>query len=315
VNEQRTDAKGQVVFSDLMPATTLSVTVRDAMGASVADRTTTLAADEWGTMELTISRPLLSFTGVVRDELGLALAEAGIEFTDTQSANRANVSARSDAEGHFEFSGLSNPVGLLRVRKTGFAPLSLPEFQIPPVGVIADIRLERGLRLTLRIVDTRGAPVRGDLRLELQGERPFQGRRASDNEWDFSNLPRYSMVAVGNVGGREYRQDLEPLNGNQDFLVPIQGGLEVTLRLDPALLQAKLRMSLRARDDRRVQPSQECLGETLQTRTFAPMKPGDYQLVLMQLVRDGERVSWVNVGAVQRVTITEGPNTRVELSR
>jgi len=316
VNEQRTDEQGRAVFSDMVPGSPLSITVRDAMGASVAERATTLAADEWATLELSIPRALLSFSGVVRDELGLALAEAGIEFTDMQNPNRANVSARSDADGRFAFAGLSNPIGLLRVRKSGFAPLTVPEFQIPPPGVIADIRLERGLRLTLRMVDSRGAPVRGEnLRLDLAGERPSQGRRISDNEWEFSNLPRIGMVAVGSAGNREYRQDVEPLNGNQDFLVPVQGGLEVTLRLDPSLLQSTLNLSLRARDDRRVRLSQNLSGEPLQTRTFAPMLPGEYQLSVTQYVPDGQRGTWIALGAVQKVTVTEGANQRLEISR
>ena len=207
-------------------------------------------------------------------------------------------------------------MGTLRVRKTGFAPLSLTQFQIPALGVIADIRLERGLRVTLRVVDSRGAPVRGEnLRLEMPGERPFQGRRTGDNEWDFSNLPHVTMTAIGSVGSREYRHEMEPLNGNQDFLVPVQGGLEVSLRLQPALLQTTIRISLRARDDRRVAPAQSLTGETLQTKTFAPLLPGDYQLVVMQMSAEGGRGNWTPLGAAQQVTIREGAILRLEIER
>ncbi|HUR27854.1 MAG TPA: carboxypeptidase-like regulatory domain-containing protein [Planctomycetota bacterium] len=316
-NDQRTNDDGRAVFSDLAPATQLTVNVRDAMGASVAERAVTIAADEWSSIDLTISRALLAFSGIVRDEQGLALAEANVEFSDTQNQGRGSVSARSDADGRFRFSGLGNATGLLRVRKTGFAPLTLPEFQIPPPGVIADLRLERGLRLALRVVDKHGAPVRGDnLRLESPGERPFQGRRAGDSEWEFANLPRQAVTAIGMVGNREYRQEVEPLNGNQDFVVPVQGGLEVTVRLDPSLLQSSLRLTLRAREDRRIAPSQPLLQETLQVRTFAPVLPGTYQLIVMQLVQDEQRgANWVNVGEQQRITIAEGANQRIEIAR
>lgn len=315
-NVQRTDAKGAACFSDITPAVPFTVTVRDAMSASVAERTVTLAADEWSTLEIPIPNALLSFSGVVRDEQGLALAEAGVDFTDMQGGNRASTSAHSDADGHFEFSGLSNPVGILRVRKSGFAPLSLPDFQIPPPGVLADIRLERGLRLSLHVVDPRGAPVYAEnLRLELAGERPFQGRRTSDSEWEFTNLPHVGVTAIGTVGSHEYRHEVEPLNGNQEFLVPAQGGLEVTLRLNTSVLHSTVRIWVRSRDDRRVTPNQTMTAETLQTRTFAPLLPGEYLLSVSQFVPDDQHGNWITLGAVQHVTIAEGVNQRLGIER
>lgn len=315
-NEQRTDGQGKTTFSDLPVGTPTRVSVRDAIGGVVADQSITLGAEEWRTLPIQVAHALLAFSGVVRDEAGLALAEASIEFGVSQGRNNNNVSTRSDADGRFSFSGLNNPVGTLRVRKSGFAPVTIVDFQIPPPGVIADIRMERGLRLTLRVVDERGAPVRGEnLRLELAGERPFQGRRSTDNEWDFSNLPRESMKAIGVVGAREYRQDIEPLNGNQDFRVPVQGGLEVGLRLDPALLQAPLRIVLRARDDRRIGLTQNLEPVAFQTRKYEPVLPGEYQLNVSQFQQTDQRGEWVNIGATQKITIAPGASQHIELER
>ena len=312
----RTDEEGKAEFSDLPAASPLRVIVRDAMGAIVAEQQVTLEESEWRALELRIPLALLAFSGVVRDEQGLPLAEARVEFQQGPQGRQPSVSENSDADGRFEFSGLSQPTGMLRVRKTGFAPLTVPDFQIPPQGTLVDLRLERGLRISLRIVDERGTPVRGDnLRLELAGERAFQGRRDGESQWSFSNLPRVGLVAIANVGSREYRQEIEPLNGDQDFRVPVHGGLEIELRLGPELMQKPVRLTLRARDDRRVILTQGLAKEPLQTRRFVPLLPGDYQLSVVELVNKGNGNEWSNLGAVQRVKIEPGETLRLEVER
>jgi len=314
--DARTDEEGKAEFSDLPAGVLLRVGVRDAMGAIVAEQQLTLEESQWRSLELSMPQALLAFAGVVRDEQGLPLAEARVEFQQGAQGRQQSVSENSDADGSFAFAGLSQPAGTLRVRKIGFAPLTVSDFQIPPRGTPVELRLERGLRIVLRIVDERGTLVRGDnLRLELAGERAFTGRRDGNSEWSFSNLPRVSLVAIANVGSREYRQEIEPLNGDQDFRVPVHGGLEVELRLAPELTQKPLRLTLRARDDRRVVLTQGLAKEPLQTRRFVPLLPGDYQLNLVELVNKGNGNEWSNVGAVQRLKIQPGETLRLELER
>jgi hypothetical protein len=251
----------------------------------------------------------------VRDELGLALAEASVEFLQGSRNRPQSVGRRSDGDGMFEFSGLSQASGMLRVRKTGFAPLTVPDFQIPADGTLVVLRLDRGLRLVLSVVDERGRPIRADsLRLEMPGERAVQGRR-SDDAWQFSNLPRTSMSGVASVGNREFRQAIEPLNGDQEFRVPAQGGLELTLRLQPASQFLPLRLNLRARDDRRVLVTKTLTQDALQTALVEPLLPGEYTLNVVQFVRDGQRADWVVLGSTQRIKIPADGNLRLEVAR
>lgn len=315
-NEQRTDGEGRAVFSDFPAEVPLRLLVRDALGGSAADQTVTLAVEEWRAIDVTLARQLLSFQGIVRDEQGLALAEAGVEFVAGGGQGRNSVSTRSDVDGRFSFSGLTGPIGTLRVRKTGFAPVTLTPFELPPPGMVADIRLERGMRLCLRIVDERGAPVRGEsLRLELAGERPFQGRRLSENEWEFGSLPREPLVAVGMVGRREYRHEIEPLNGDQDFRVPLQGAVEISVRLVTLAPQASLRLMMRARNDRRVAFTKDLEATTLQSVRFDPVLPGDYAVEVQQYEAEGDGGQWKVRGQAQRVQVAEGVPTRLDLER
>jgi hypothetical protein len=194
--------------------------------------------------------------------------------------------------------------------------VTLSEFRIPPPGIVADIRMERGLRLSLRVVDERGTPIRADrLWLEAAGERPFQGRRSDDNGWDFSNLPRAELLAVAVVNSRDYRRAIDTLNGDQDLRIPVQGALEVTLRLDPALLGSNMRLMLRARDNQRVVHSSKVEPTPYQTCKFELLLPGEYTLALSQYVQDGQRGQWANVGQAQRVTIAPGGAQRLEFVR
>jgi hypothetical protein len=313
--DQRSDEQGRVEFSNVPPELPLRVIVRDAVSTSVAEQQLTLQIDEWREIELSIPHALLAFSGVVRDELGLALAEASVEFLQGSRNRPQSVGRRSDGDGMFEFSGLSQASGMLRVRKTGFAPLTVPDFQIPADGTLVVLRLDRGLRLVLSVVDERGRPIRADsLRLEMPGERAVQGRR-SDDAWQFSNLPRTSMSGVASVGNREFRQAIEPLNGDQEFRVPAQGGLELTLRLQPASQFLPLRLNLRARDDRRVLVTKTLTQDALQTALVEPLLPGEYTLNVVQFVRDGQRADWVVLGSTQRIKIPADGNLRLEVAR
>ncbi len=314
--EQRTNEKGRATFSDMPPAVPLIIVVRDAMGVSVSTQKAALEAEEWRELNIEIPKPLMAFSGIVRDEVGLALAEVNVEFADVGNANRANVSTRSDADGRFSFSGLGNSVGTLRLRKSGFAPVTLSEFHIPQPGIVADIRMERGLRLSLRVVDERGTPIRADrLWLEAAGERPFQGQRRDDNAWDFGNLPRAELLAVVTVNRREYRRAIDTLNGDQDVHIPEQGALEVTLRLEPSLLESNMQLLLRARDNQRLTLSNKVESTPYQTCKFELLLPGEYTLTLSKYVQTGQGGQWTNVGQPQRITIAPGGAQQLEFAR
>lgn len=312
-----TDEQGRAEFFDLTANVPLTVSVRDSFGVTLAQQTATLQEQGSVEIQLALPRRLYSFEGIVRDEQGLALADATVELQDPTQGDRSIVDEDTDASGRFRFEGLSSPTGVLRVRKGGFSSLTIVDFTLPPAGVVAELRLERGLRLKLRVVDVHGTLVAADaLRLESPPDRPVAGQRGENSEWSFANLPRTTMVAVGIVGKREYRREIEPLAGDQDFQVPAHTTLEVELRLEADTIRDRVQLVLRANDDRRAVFVHNLRRELLQTTAFAPLRPGRYTIYVQRWQPDaGKGGEWVRVGAAQAVQLEDGRNPTLELAR
>lgn len=311
-----TDERGRAEFFDLTAHVPLAVSVSDSFGGKLTQQTATLREQDQVEIQLALPHRLYSFDGIVLDEHGLALADATVELQDPKYGERSIVDEETDASGRFRFEGLSSPSGVLRVRKSGFSPLTILDFTLPPAGVVAEVRLERGLRLKLRLVDVHGALVAGEsVRLESPPDRPVPGQRGENSEWSFANLPRTTMQAVAVVGKREYRRDIEPLQGDQDLAVPAQTTLDVNLRLEPDTYQNRLQLVLRANDDRRAAFVQNLRREPFQTVSFSPLLPGRYMLYVQRWQPDDQKGGeWVRVGAVQTVQLQDGHNPALELT-
>lgn len=71
--------------------------------------------------------------------------------------------ATTDADGHFQASGLPEGPLTLRVRRTGFAPLGVRGVEAKADGSLGIWALETGASLRGRVVDAGGAPVAGAL--------------------------------------------------------------------------------------------------------------------------------------------------------
>ncbi len=105
-------------------------------------------------------------SGRVLDPAGEAVAGAYLRLMATgpsaRRARRNGWTARSDAEGRFEITGLVPGTGLLSVFADGWQVAELPRVEIPAGGLRdLEVRLERGADIVGIVLDPQGRPAAG----------------------------------------------------------------------------------------------------------------------------------------------------------
>jgi hypothetical protein len=155
--------ENRVVIVGLKPGVPLTVSAIDSLDQTQASSSVTLARGEWKTVELAVTKVPRTIRGRVRDSSGQPLegAEAQIRLEPEKGSEWRNsrTSAETDASGKFLISGVYDAVVDFSVQKKGYAPIVQHALSVPAEGLELDLTLNRGARITVRVVDAASAPI------------------------------------------------------------------------------------------------------------------------------------------------------------
>jgi len=152
--ETRAGADGRFQVTRLMPGV-YHVDAESTHAAKHGGKRTTLAAGENEPIEFALDRGATMRGRITDAATGAPIVGAvlGVGWTYDKPVT-------TDADGRYELRGLGGPFGNnLFVKKAGYAELQIDRPEQKEGELTRDLRLERGVNVTGRIVDAAGAPV------------------------------------------------------------------------------------------------------------------------------------------------------------
>jgi RNA polymerase sigma-70 factor, ECF subfamily len=273
----RPDANGRIELHSLEPGVECTATANDALDTPVATATfVTPPAGETRAADLIVNGIARNVHGRVQTRDGAPVTNAKVELRHGNRKTEAGV----DASGAFVFEGIYVGDGMELYAKAGGYAAASRELTNTNTsddpGIV--LVLERGQRVTVRIVDESDQPVAAPVFAEVEGD-DLNGQNTSPGEHVFSDLPAGVVTFVSPFGGSRFTIRHDTVNPTAVLRVPRPARLQVTAQ-DSKLGARVTRLDVAG------EPFTALLGES-ETRTQL-LVPGRYRVELVQYSWRGE---------------------------
>jgi len=213
----------------LVPGRTLTFVVFDGMRRELA-RAPCVAPPDGARIELDLRVPgrARSWRGRVLDATGAPVPAASIRCSDPTDERGYGAGAKSDADGAFTVTGIwsRNPLRV-RIEAPGFV---VHQQDVPPLDGDQPTHpfvLERGLVVTVRVVDQDGAPVAIHARLDEAARLHDAHEDLGPGARRWRRLPPQPQTFHATLGGVDFAVLHDPRQPEAVLRVPKPGRLVV----------------------------------------------------------------------------------------
>ena len=201
------------------------------------------------------ARPL---RGIVEDEAGEPIAGARAWLTSGET----RASRKSDAAGGFEFPNVQAETVRLHVTMPGYVPWHREELSVPLGGETLGIRLERGQRVEVLVIDELGVPHDALLEVWAEGYSNLFRGRTRDGRAILDALPSVPITVEASLGSLRYRRVHDPAIAELRIEVPAMGSVVAPPDLIPWETGMRFELQLRSQDGQH-------------SVSFTPVRPQD----------------------------------------
>jgi RNA polymerase sigma-70 factor (ECF subfamily) len=226
------DAQGRWQFADLFPGVMLRLVVVDELGQQVGRAE--VVAPPMGRCDpvtITIAARTFHCEGRVRDEHGRPVPRVRLHAEHDGQA----LTARSDADGHFQLGPLRAPLTGVHLEAEHPAFVAwLQEGAALRADVPLEVVLARGRTLRAHVRQQSGAPVRAtDVWLVFDDAPTCIGRVVEAGEVVFERAAARPGRLVVRLAGRELAQPVDALTTDVDVRLPNLGTLSIGCAPEP----------------------------------------------------------------------------------
>lgn len=301
--EYQVDGSGIVFIPAFMPDTAFEVRVEDRASSVLETRIITPnMLNPWCDLEFIIAAPSCELQVIVKDSHGLAVPRTTILRRDGSARL-----AVTNSEGAASIGPLYGPSANLFISKQGFAPTLLNDVALYPPIVRAEVILNAGVTVQLRVHDGSGTPaVIENVRVRY-GEVWVGKLVASDGHSEIQDLPEAPVEIWLLVGGLWLSRQHEVGSTVEDIVIPPFGSVVIQLPHKPAAYETQLRLVSKERPEIALRKSLESGQEHIR---FPVVFAGTYEVVANRVVDDQTTRS----ETIQELTVEPGAEAVVRLT-
>lgn len=308
------DARGRIEIEGVTPGMTIEVAAIDRL-RRVVGRPETVRIDEFEevTVEIVGAAQLPhDVAGIVRDEVGAAIAEA--QVTLHEPLNGIYQMLTADENGRFTLRGVDFESCDVMVHTTDKRSLRIRGCAMPKPGENLELRLKpkRTDRFTIELDDEKGRPVDGEVSVVFDGGIWGAVKRDDVGRYSLGLEFAEPVEVVAKVGGRTFKVPVAAGETKKKVNVPATGTIRVvwSTELDTA---RTYRVILRSNTGDG--PSTIAIdGDTLAKRGITI--PGTFEgqvSVAIEAQKDGQSSDWSTVVGPRSVTVESGRTIDVSL--
>lgn len=308
-------ADGRADVWSLVPGRQLDFVVVDGLRRELA-RARCVAPRDGERIDLTLRVPgrPLTLRGRVVDAAGAPIAAASVQCADATEADVFGLHATSDTDGAFAVPGLWSRDPLrVTIEAPGFVVLQRELPAVDEERPVDQFVLERGLAVTVRVVDEFGEPVMLTPRLDEASRLHDAYEELGPGARRWRRLPPAPQTFRATLGAVDFAITHDPRQPEAVLRVPKPGRLTIVAANGWPTLPA--RTSLVARIDRldAKAPTFDVWAPEPDEETL--LVPGRYRITMLAVDRSVAEATPQerSLGLTAEVDVTPGSRTRAEL--
>jgi hypothetical protein len=304
----RPDASGNLVLEGLDPSTAIAFHVQDALGTRIHEVTLEpLGKEGHRHVDVSLVGRAHELVVTVRDPQGKPFF--GVEVR--VSTREGTVRKFTATNGKVHFPMMCAEKVDIEVETPGYAKVRRHAFPlVRPVETVG-FELERGLKLTVEVVDAKSRPVDGAT-LTVSSSEPgmsWTPWTRGEGKFEVADLPAVGEVLLTlELGGRIYQQRHEPRIPLARFSVPVHGRVVLDWALPRGTETIDRMPVLRSTEKATAIMWGPTTDETEGQWIAESVLPGTYDAVL---VREGTNAAWVEAFPGTRITVLADQTTTV----
>lgn len=283
---------GEFELGSVEPGLPVELQILDCARGPVWAASVVLGPTEERRLEAVIASKPATVELLVEDETGAPVPDVEVSLRASQGAVKDVTGGwstlRTDAAGRVQIADVYTPLVDVSCKKEGFMPATLAGV-VP--GVLGHVTLRRGLVVTLRCVDARGAPspvqsvwCKAPKGADVDHDNSVldeDGRITGSATWRIQGLPPGPMQIEVSAGGRRFQLEHDASEPEARFVVPDHGAVLVRgLQSAKDRNGVRLNLALEGADD--TSPGASIgLGAISRDRVTVPLVfPGRYRVEL-----------------------------------